>query len=222
MGYIVIRNFVKQDEAGILNVCYHTGFLGEDLQDKNVFNDIKLFGYLFCIYYLRYEMENCFVAEDTNTNKVVGYIIGTMNSKKQKRLFLVRMSGRILLRVLAYTWWKYPETFKTILFFIKNGSSTKHPRSLLNEYPAHLHINTLAKYQHMGIGSNLLKEFEKQAKESHVIGIHLETTDMNFKAVPFYSRNAYHIIFESKSVLWKGINNSSNIIFGKRLEGSKL
>ena len=185
MGYIVIRNFVKQDEAGILNVCYHTGFLGEDLQDKNVFNDIKLFGYLFCIYYLRYEMENCFVAEDTNTNKVVGYIIGTMNSKKQKRLFLVRMSGRILLRVLAYTWWKYPETFKTILFFIKNGSSTRHPRSLLNEYPAHLHINTLAKYQHMGIGSNLLKEFEKQAKESHVIGIHLETTDMNFKAVPF-------------------------------------
>jgi ribosomal protein S18 acetylase RimI-like enzyme len=219
MANIIIRNCTKRDEAQILNVCYRTGFLGEDLENKNIFNDIKLFGYLFCIYYLRYEIEHCFVAEETNTNKIVGYIIGTMNSKKQKKLFLLKMGSAILFRVLTYTWWKYPETFKSIKIFIKNGDSNGHPGTLYDEYPAHLHINTLPEYQHMGIGSRLIKKFETQVKENQIKGIHLETTNMNFKALPFYIKNGYNLIYESKSILWEGVNNSSSIIFGKKLRG---
>lgn len=217
MNNIIIRNCVKEDEEEILNVCYHTGFFGEDLQDKNTFNDIKLFGYLFCIYYIRYEIDHCFVAEDSKTNKIVGYVIGTMNSKKQKRLFLLKMSCAIFFRVSTYTWWKYPETFKTILFFITHGNSNTHPLHINDEYPAHLHINTLPEYQHMGIGSMLLANFEKHAKENQIIGIHLETTDMNFKAVPFYLKNGYNMIYKTESTLWEGIDNSSSIIFVKKL-----
>ena len=219
MVNVLIRNCIKQDEIGILNICYHTGFLGEDLEDKDIFKDIKLFGYLFCIYYLHYEIENCFVAEDITTNKIVGYIIGTMNTKKQRNLFLLRMGGRIFVRILTYTWWKYPETFKTILFFIKNAGPNSHTENLYDKFPAHFHINTSPQYQHMGIGSKLIKRFEKHAKENQIKGIHLETTNMNFKAIPFYSKNEYAIIYKNKSVLWEGINDSSSMIFCKKLGG---
>lgn len=84
MHSIVIRRCIKKDEDTIINICHDTGFLGENLKNKNMFNDKKLFGYLFCTYYLRYEIKNCFVAEDVLNNKLIGYIIGTMNTKNRK------------------------------------------------------------------------------------------------------------------------------------------
>jgi len=116
MDATVIRRYIKEDEDEIINICYDTGFFGENLKNVNIFNDKKLFGYLFCIYYLRYEIENCFVAEDVLNNKLIGYIIGTMNTKNQEKLFMIRMFWRICIRVLTYTWWKR-------ILSILNGSS---------------------------------------------------------------------------------------------------
>ena len=111
MSSIIIREYQKNDESSILDICYKTGFMGDDLTDTNRFNDKTLFGYLFCVYYTRYESQNAFVAVDTESDKVIGYILGTENTLRQELNFIFRMGWRIFMRLFFYTSWRYPESF---------------------------------------------------------------------------------------------------------------
>ncbi|HBP62874.1 MAG TPA: hypothetical protein DD730_01065 [Desulfosporosinus sp.] len=213
----LIRKYVRKDEIDVLNICYETGFSGESLKSAQLFNDKKLFGYLFCSYYLHFEIENCFVAEDVLNNKLLGYIIGTMDTPKQERLFGLKMFWRIGVRLLSYTWWRHPETIKSILYFVKHAEKNNVPKNLSSEYPAHFHINIISEKQHSGIGSSLLKEFEKHAISHNIHGIHLETTNIHTKAIPFYLKNGYKILYENTRTLWKTIDDSKTILLGKKL-----
>lgn len=217
MDTTIIRRCTKKDEDSVIDICYDTGFMGESLKDKNLFNDKKLFGLLFCFYYVHYEIKNCFVARDGLSTKLIGYIIGTLDTEKQERLFVIKMFWRICVRVLAVTWWKHPETIKSIIYYVKNREKSYHFKDLYREYPAHFHINIVSQNQSSGLGSTLLKEFEKHALINNIHGIHLETTNMNIKAVPFYIKNGYKILSKQSSILWKGKDNCKTIVFGKKI-----
>ena len=217
MCEITIRSFKNSDIQGILKICYRTGYMGESLHNRDIFNDVKLFGYLFCIYYPYYEPDNVFLAVDQN-DKIVGYIMGTDNSKKQEDMFKRKMVLKIAIRALLYTSWKYRESFKALMFFIKNLSLKSQPKNLYKEYPAHLHMNVLPEYQHMGIGSKLINVFEKHIKEKGVQGIHLRTSNNNIKALPFYEKKGYVIMHKDNNKVWKGVENYENLILGKKLK----
>lgn len=218
MSEIIIRHCKSSDEKGILEVCYRTGYMGEDLTHRNIFNDVKLFGYLFCLYYIRYEKENCFVAVDkSRDDKVVGYIIGTINSKREEKLFKEKMVCKIAVRLVLFTSWKYPESFRQVLFFIKSLNLNKEPKNLYKEYPAHLHINILPEYQHKGIGRILMDKFESNARKNNIKGIHLRTSSKNIKALPFYDRNGYSILYEESCEVWKDVKEYKNLILGKKI-----
>lgn len=214
---ILIRECRRTDAKDILNICYKTGYMGEELTDKNIFNDTKLFGYLFCSYYYMYERENCFVAVNIEENKVVGYIIGTLDSKKQEKQFVIKMIPKIFARLMSYTIWKHTESYSIVKFFIKNINSYNMSKILYKKYPAHFHINILPEYQKSGMGSKLLNTFENHAKEKGMKGIHLRTSNKNIKAIPFYMKNRYHIIYESEGEIWPGIAEGKNLIFGKEI-----
>lgn len=217
MSKIIIRPCKNDDEDGILEVCYKTGYMGEDLNNRGIFNDVKLFGYLFCLYYIRYEKKNCFVAVDSNRgNKIVGYIIGTLNSKRQEKLFKKKMIYKIVLRLLLHTSWKYPESLKQILFFIKSLDLKNEPKNLYKEYPSHLHINILPEYQHKGIGTMLMDKFETHVRENNIVGIHLRTSNKNIKALPFYKRKGYNIVYQKDCEVWKDVKEYKNLILGKK------
>lgn len=217
MSNIIIRKYKSSDEKEIVNICHNTGYMGEDLTNNDIFNDVKLFGYLFCFYYIRYETHNCFVAVDKNNNKVVGYILGTLNTKKQESLFKKKMILKIALRSISYTIWKHPESIKALLFFIKSLDLKDEPKDLYKNYPAHLHINILPTYQHLGIGTMLISNFEKHVRSNNVVGIHLRTSNKNVKAIPFYGRNGFDVIYEKEAEVWKDVKNYKNMIFGKKL-----
>lgn len=211
-----IRKCIKTDEKGIINVCFRTGFMGEDLTNMGRFNDRVLFGYLFCTYYVRYESENCFVAVDENGD-IVGYILASLDSRRQKWMFAFRMVWRIVLRMLFYTSFVYPESFRSVISFIKNAGYVKEESEISTEYPAHLHINVLPDCQHSGAGSRLLEALEAHLKGNRVKGVHLGTSNHNLKALPFYSKKGFKIIEHKKGKLWSGIDDYESITFGKRL-----
>jgi hypothetical protein len=50
-----------------------------------------------------------------------------------------------------------------------------------------------------------------------VSGIHIWTSNKNVKAVPFYSKNGYEIIYERKCKTWKGVEGYKDVIFGKKI-----
>jgi ribosomal protein S18 acetylase RimI-like enzyme len=215
-GMVDIRKCVKADEKHVIEICYKTGFMGEDLTGLGLFNDKTLFGYLFCSYYVRYETDNCFISVDSEINKPIGYVIGTSNTKRQRRQFILRMGWIIALRILTVTVWRYPETIRSLLYLSTGIGTEVNGYSISKDYPAHLHINITEGYQRMGIGERLIHSFEENIK-SEAKGIHLSTTTKNTKAVPFYQKMGYKILNKGPSRMWRGTNDAVSLIFAKEL-----
>jgi GNAT superfamily N-acetyltransferase len=218
MPEIIIRQCEKKDDDEILNVCYKTGFMGEDLLATGRFNDVKLFGYLFCLYYPHYEKEHCFVAVNTEeSDKVIGYILGTDNTLRQRMDIALKMGWRILLRLIFITILKYRESANAVLFFIRSADHSDYPNNFYKDYPAHLHINILPEYQHLGIGTMLIDKFEEHMRKSSIRGIHLRTSNKNIKAIPFYIKKGYTLIHKKEGSMWKGIDKYESLVFAKKL-----
>lgn len=213
---ISVRQCVKEDESAIVDICYRTGFMGEDLTGMDRFNDKILFGYLFCSYYIRYEPDKCFVVENGH-GQIVGYVIGTDDTKRQMKLFAWKMLSKIFTRLLFHTLWAHRESIHELLSFIKTTSLKHQPKGLYKNYPAHLHINVLPGQQNSGLGSKLLNTFEEKMKHIGVTGIHLRTSNKNSKALPFYLKNGYKIVTEVSDIVWSGVSNYKSIIFVKSL-----
>jgi GNAT superfamily N-acetyltransferase len=210
---VQIRECRKSDQNGIMEVCFRTGYMGEDATGH--FRDKKLFGDLFCLYYPRYEHENCFVAE--HKGQIVGYILGSPDTNRQERLFLVKMGWRILLRAFLITFWFYHQDFKTVMHFLRLPH-TAPPKDLPRRYPAHLHIDILAAYQHKGTGSQLMARFEGLMRKFKVHGIHLGTSEGNLKAIPFYKKHGYRILHTDPFGMWPDAPEKRGVVFAKRLE----
>lgn len=214
---IKIRQCSHDNLSAIADICYITGFMGENLIGSGKFDDKTLFSYLFCMYYPLYEIDNCFVAYDDMTCKVIGYIIGSRNTIKQEKRFIQKMVPRIALRMFTYTLFFYTESFKAVLFFIKNLELKDIKKEIYKKYPAHCHMNILPQYQKRGIGSKLLNAFEDYMSDKEISGIHIWASNKNVKAVPFYKKHGYEIIYERENKVWNGIEGYKDIIFGKKV-----
>ncbi len=206
-----IRKCRKTDQEGIMHVCYKCGYMGDDAAGH--FWDKKLFGLLFCLYYPRYETEHCWVAEDQG--KIIGYILGTPNTKRQERVFLAKVRWRILLRVLFITSLRYHRDLKVIFRLFRLPRSSLFSEQFHQEYPAHLHIDILEAYQRKGIGTRLITRFEAHIRKLKVKGIHLGTNEGNIKAIPFYKKQGYKIIHIDKMGMWPDASEKRGLIFAK-------
>jgi len=194
-----IRKYLAGDEDAIKEITFRTGFKGEDLTGRNYIDDKDLFFLIFIYYYPKYEPQHCFVAEDLKREKVVGFICGTPNTVQQESRFKKIMIWRILFRVLSVTIWRYPKTFLTLLKMsgMRPSIDPIAISNLIQKYPAHLHINLLPEYQHMGLGSKLIQTYESHLLKLGISGVHLQTTSYNKKAIPFYLKNGYKVVNQS-------------------------
>ena len=210
---VIIRKCRKSDQEGILHVCFKTGYMGEDATGH--FRDKKLFGLMNCLYYPLYEPEHCYVAEDQG--KIVGYILGTPDSSRQERFFAVKMGWRILFRVLFITSLRYRQDIKTLIHLMRWLPSAIPSAEINQKYPAHLHVDILESHQRMGIGSQLMQQFEDHMRNLNVKGIHLGTSEGNYKAIPFYKKWGYQIICVDQRGMWPDAPDKLGLIFAKLL-----
>jgi ribosomal protein S18 acetylase RimI-like enzyme len=214
---IVCRPLQSADARDIVEVCYRTGYHGEDLTGTDLFNDKVLFGMLAALYYVRYEPENCFVAADRSTGCVVGYIIGSLNTINQEKDFSRFMTWRIALRALCITIWRYPESIRKLFHFNRYMRNRPSLNEIYERYPAHLHIKVLVEYQKQKIGTILLKLFERHVRGAKVGGIHLKTSERNLKALSFCEKHGYSIIAEEPPGLWPDDPDVVELVFAKSL-----
>jgi GNAT superfamily N-acetyltransferase len=217
---VLIRNYQPFDRDEVIDICWRTGYMGEEAKGK--FDDPYLFGLLFCIYYIDYEPDNCFVAIDEESKVIIGYILSSFDSKKQEKRFRQVMSPKIFRRAFFYTIWRKPKTFRTFLYFrkIENKSPPiPNEEELLSFYPAHLHIDILPKWHRKGIGMRLIHTLESHFASSGVSGVHLGTTDYNVNAVPFYYKVGFSLIYEGPSGygMWPDAPEAKSLIFAKKI-----
>jgi len=218
---IIIRPYQPQDQAALEEITYRTGYQGEDLTGRGFFDDQRLFFLIFIYYYPRYEPQHCFVAVDTRTDAVVGFICGTPDTARQRARFQKKIVPRIALRALLYTTWRYPRTFKALMGMLRLWREVEDRESaaaIPADYPAHLHIDLLAEYQSMGIGTHLMRRFEAHMSSLDVAGIHLQTSNYNHKAVPFYHKMGFELIKETPVQSHPAFDNLSLLTFAKKLK----
>lgn len=223
MTDISIRPYRPQDQAALEEITYRTGFQGEDLTGRNFFDDRRLFFLIFIYYYPRYEPQHCFVAVDTRTrtDAVVGFICGTPDTAAQRARFQKKVVPRIALRALLYTVWRYPRTFIALLGMLRLWRELEDGESaaaIQAEYPAHLHIDLLAEYQSMGVGTRLMGRFEAHMSSLNVEGIHLQTSNHNRKAVPFYAKMGFELINQTPVESHPAFDHLLLLTFAKKLK----
>lgn len=219
MSEVSIRKFQKEDLPGIENVCYRTGYMGEDLDGKDLFNDRRLFSLLFNLYYARYEPQHYFVAVDPEDDTIAGYICGTIDTIAQEKRFTHKVIPRIMLRAFFYTSWRHPESFHILRSMAKISVQfdDRELDAIKQTYPAHLHIDILPEYQRMGLGTRLMETFEDHLRAHNIKGLHLGTSNQNHKAVPFYEKRGFQLVHEMPTPLWPGVADLKTLFFAKCL-----
>ena len=112
--------YERRFERDLVEVCWETGFMGESLSGLGRFDDKRLFAELFLLPYLRSDPGRCFVAAAGRgaSELAVGYVIGAADAAAHGRRFHGLSPFRILARVLLVTWWRYPESLKSIRGFL--------------------------------------------------------------------------------------------------------
>src|SRR5690554_1335751 len=90
---VIVRKMMPEDRRRIREICCHTGFGGESI--ALIFDDPELFADLWSCYYTDYEPESTFVAECEG--KVIGYILGCLDTRRYNKIFFGRLVPVILL-----------------------------------------------------------------------------------------------------------------------------
>jgi ribosomal protein S18 acetylase RimI-like enzyme len=217
---IIIRPYRQEDEAAVQEITFKTGFKGEDLTDRDFFDDKRLWFMIFIYYYAHYEPQHFFVAVDTRHDAVVGFIAGTTDTAAQIERFQKTMIWRILLRAFTFTLWRYPRTFKTLLGMTRmmgDAQDREAAAAIRSRYPAHLHINLLPEYQHRGLGTRLMKRCEEHLIGQEVEGVHLQTSNHNRKAVPFYTKMGFAVVHETAVLSHPELDDLKRLTFAKEL-----
>jgi ribosomal protein S18 acetylase RimI-like enzyme len=173
--------------------------------------------YLWCRPYLSLSPETCFVL-DEGTGTAVGYIIGTPSTtefaEKWEREYVPRLkasdadglfsshshhrqsddNGRPNDEVNSKNK-KEEEMVIDLRKQLANAecSMLKGFSALLSQYPAHMHIDILPKYQNRGWGKKMMDVFLSKMKEMGVKGVHLGMVRANEGARRFYERLGWRV-----------------------------
>jgi ribosomal protein S18 acetylase RimI-like enzyme len=172
---------------------------------------------LFCHYYVRFETDHCFAAVTNDpVEQVVGYVLGCPDTARYARAFGWRMVPRIVLRIGTATLWRNPRSIAEMVQWGRNLPwHDANPAG--NEYPAHLHIDVMPRFQRRGLGSRLLECVETHFAELGVRGVHLVTSNRHEKSIPFYRKHGYMLVREKAHVMWRGVSDYRSLVFAKTL-----
>lgn len=218
--------YEKRFERDLVDICWRTGLMGESLEGTGRFEDRRLFGLLFCLQYPSLRDPCSFVAVAATPEggeRAVGYVLGAADTDAQRRDFRRRMLPRIAARLFLYDWWRHPESFRQALAFRRAERSGPEEEPAARQrlggpdFPAHLHIDILPERQGKGIGSALMERLLGELKRRGCPGVFLGTSDRNLKALPFYRKLGFELVYQSEpGEFWLGLPAAS-ISMAKRL-----
>lgn len=201
--------YERRFERDLVEICWRTGFMGESLEGLGRFEDRRLFALLFVLQFPRSWPELVWVAVqgEPGRERAVGYIVGAADAAAQARA-AARLSWRwrILARALLISSWRHPESFRQLLGFGRaEGRILWEEEGYRREdYPACLHINLLPECQGRGAGGRLMEALLAELRRRNIGGVHLETSDRNLKALPFYRKLGFRLVREAEGEFWAG------------------
>jgi GNAT superfamily N-acetyltransferase len=140
------------------------------------------------------EPKTCFVVDD-DTGRGVGYFLGVVKTpafvQKYKEQYITYLEAQGFSRPSSdedKQWaTNLPNALREIMFNPEGMLHREWPK-LIEEYPAHMHIDILPSHQGQGWGRKLIEQFCTLAKAAGAGGLHLGMAATNDEAGKFYSK----------------------------------
>lgn len=170
---VIVRPYDGRDRAAVRDLCRQAA---RGQPDPLFHEDGELAPLLFADYYLDREPDCCFVAEVDG--RIVGYIVGTRNTRACRRALGRRIIPRVVLRIatrIVTLRYRRKVTYRAawayLLARLRPGPADC-PESLLGRYPGHSHLNVAAGYRGQGLGFALSTAFHDHLRACGITGMH--------------------------------------------------
>ena len=214
-GKIIIKNY---------------GLMGEQQQairrisvQNSIFNDYKgellseeIIADLLTSYFLEYEPEFCFVAEEEGM--VIGYLLGSVNIIKMHRIIKSKNILRLTRKVLQDGLILRPSNLKLIKSSVSSymKGEFKVP-AFAKDYPATLHVNIAAEYRGKMMGTMLVTHFLELLKRKGISGIHFGV--LSERAKKFFLKLDFKVLYSGEYTFLKFLSGETlpHYIMGKKI-----
>jgi len=197
----LVRPYEPGDRVAVLRIAADTAFFGEPVEA--FLEDRRLLAEAFCAYYTDIEPEHAWVA--CADGQVVGYLLGSLDTRAQRRRWRQKVLARVAWRALRGHYRLGKLTARYVSAHAQGLVRGEFPHVDLATYPAHLHINVEAPWRGRGLGRRLIEAFLAQARAAGVVGVHLETTSQNVAACRLYERLGFRLLEARPTRLWAGL-----------------
>ncbi|KAF8076532.1 acyl-CoA N-acyltransferase [Lyophyllum atratum] len=181
---ITVRRAVEDDAPALSRICLLTGNAGASAEHLHEYGELP--GLVYAVPYVKLPTTWGFVMVDDATNEVVGYILGSKDTRAYEKY-------------AGEHWWpalveKYPPSLATkpddkryMELFAKMNTASD---ACIAFAAAHLHINILEAYQGRGWGRKLITTAVEYLKGENIEGggVWLGMDPRNSKARAFYER----------------------------------
>ena len=172
MEPILIRKATIEDLPQVREICRAT------CTSPYLLEHPKTLYLLYADYYLNEEQGHCFVA--LVHGKIIGYILSSFDQAS-----FVRVMKAKYLPVLKASDPHIYHQEKAYLFACHFWAS----------YRAHLHIDILPEYQHLGIGSRLMENLVITLRMAKVKKVYLAVSSSHVHALAFYHKNHFKTLY---------------------------
>jgi ribosomal protein S18 acetylase RimI-like enzyme len=203
----IIRDYRSGDEAAAYYVCLKTGDHGDD-GEPFYRDDPDALGRIFVGPYLKFESELALMLEDEQG--VCGYALGALDSRtfydRYEREWRPRLCAQFPEPTGQPSSWSRAQAIHYLYH---------HPDYFLPEpygaYPAHLHIDLMARAHRQGHGTQMMNELMNRLRTRGAPGVHLGMAADNDRAYRFYTKLGF------TELCRHGERDDETIYMGKRL-----
>jgi ribosomal protein S18 acetylase RimI-like enzyme len=179
----IIRDYRPGDEAPAYFVCLKTGNNGDD-GEAFFREDPDALGRIYVGPYLRFEPGLALILEDDDG--VCGYALGALDSRafyeRYKKEWLPKLQADFPLPTGDPSDWTRVQSVHHLYH---------HPDCFYPEpyeaYPAHLHIDLVARVHRQGYGRRMMNELMDRLQGKGAPGVHLGMAASNDRAHHFYT-----------------------------------
>lgn len=183
-----VRKATEEDEDSVSRICLLTANAGASATALHDFGELP--GLVYAVPYVKFPTTWGFVLEDETTRDVVGYILGSTDTRAYESY-------------IAEHWWpalaeKYPveKAVKPADVYYTNLLHNMHTAldSNIAFFPAHLHIDILEAYQRQGWGRRLISVAVQYLITKGLQGVWLGLDSRNEGARRFYKKLQFNVI----------------------------
>jgi ribosomal protein S18 acetylase RimI-like enzyme len=194
-----IRRATADDHAALSRVCLETGDSGADATGKE--DDPELLGLVYAVPYQVASPDFSFVVEDDEGP--CGYVLGALDTEAFQRFLVETWYPPIAARLAD----PGPDPARwTGSDWLRHA--IRHPGGLppvdLTLYPAHAHIDLIARAQGKGAGGPALRHLMATLAQAGAPGVHLGVSPVNARALRFYAREGFVEVAREPDVVWMG------------------